>query len=196
MTFLSVTALMGLAVLLMATALFLASHFRRKQAPPPGESNTWDNAAVQKFFAEIAADEKLFGIERPEQAVDEARKAGRLREIEALLASSDYKALTEEQQEMRIRLLADDSVVRILEDAKEISKENERLIFELRARRTREAEAFMAAQRQREADIVRLHEMERKAAASGYVNKELLAEIEGLKRRMAMSRYLGVRPEE
>jgi hypothetical protein len=38
--------------------------------------------------------------------------------------------------------------------------------------------------------------VERKVAASGYVNKELLAEIEGLKRRMAMLRYLGVRPEE
>jgi hypothetical protein len=92
MTFLSDTALTGLAVVLMAAALFLASHLRRRQAPPPAQSNTWDNAKVQRFFAEIAADEKLFGIERPEQAVDEARKAGRLGEVEAMLASSDYKA--------------------------------------------------------------------------------------------------------
>jgi hypothetical protein len=196
MTSLSVTALTGLAVLLMAAALFLASRFRRNTKPPPEEPKTWDNTAVQKFFAEIAADEKLFGIERPEKAIDDARVAGRLREIEALLASSDYKALTEEQQEMRIRLLADDSVVRLLEDAKEISDENERIIFELRARRQREAAAFVEAQRQRDADIARLREMERKAQADGYVNKELLAEIDGLKRRMAMAKYLGVKRDE
>jgi hypothetical protein len=187
-------ALTGFAILLMATALFLVSHFRRKQTPPP-DTGAWDNAAVQKFFAEIAADEKLFGIDRPQKPVDDKRKGERLREIEMLLASSEYKALSEEQQEMRVRLLADDSVVRLLADAKEISKRNELLIFELRARRQREADAFVDAQRKRDSEIARLREMERKAKADGYVNQELLAEIEGLKRRMAMSKYMSVKQD-
>jgi hypothetical protein len=196
MTSLSVTTLTAVAMLLMAVVLFLATRFRRKKNAPPGEPKTWDSAAVQKFFAEVAADEKLFGVKRPERAVDDARKSGQLREIEALLASSEYKALTEEQQEMRVKLLADDSVVRLLDDAKSLSKENERLIFELRARREKEAGEFVEAQRKRDADIARLREMERKAAAGGNGDKALLAEIEGLKRRMAMARYFGVKQDD
>jgi hypothetical protein len=196
MTSLSDTALMAIAMLLMVVALFLATRLRRKKRIPPPEPKTLNSSAVQQFFAEVAADEKLFGIEHKEPKADKLQKAERLRAIEALVASPAYLSLTDEQREVQVKLLADESVVRLVQDTLTLSKENERIIDELRVRRKQEALAFLEAQRQRDADIARLHELERKAQANGYQDTALIADIEKLKRRMATSRYMAVEQTE
>jgi hypothetical protein len=195
MTSLSTASIIVIGALLLALVLFLAMRGRKKTRLGPDDPKTWDNRAVQKFFAEVAADEKIFGIEHKDPAAVRARKAEQLREIETLLNSSAYLSLTEEQQEMQVRLLADESVVRLMDDANIRSQENDRLILELRARRQREAEAFLAAQKERDTDIARLRDMERRSSALGNGDKALLADIESLKRKMVMSRYLASRPK-
>ena len=169
-------------------ALFVAIFFlwrarSKARSPSASDQAEWDNAAVQKFFAEVAADEKLFGIVKKDNVETAARKAEQLQAIEKLLASSEYLSLTEEQQEMRVKLLADESVVHFVEETKTHSQENERIIFELHARREEEARASEHAQA-READLRRLSEMEQRAKAGGNKDPVLLNDIQGLRQRL------------
>ena len=196
MTSLSTTSIIVIGALLLALVLFLSTRGRKKTRLAVDDPKTWDNRAVQKFFAEVAADEKIFGIEHKDSEAARVRKGEQLREIEALLNSSAYLSLTDEQQEMQVKLLADESVVRLMDDANIRSKENEQLILELRARRQREAEAFLAAQNERDADIARLRDLERRSGALGNGDAALLADIEALKRKMVMSRYMASRPQD
>lgn len=179
-------ALIGLGALLVVGALVWLTRIKAR-SPRAARQPDWDNAAVQKFFAEVAADEKLFGIVKKDSAQTEARKAEQLQAIEKLLASSEYLSLTEEQQEMRVKLLADESVVHFVEETVAHSQENERLIVELHARREEEARASVNSQA-READLRRLSEMEQRARAGGNKDPVLLNDIQGLRQRLSATK--------
>ena len=175
-SFIGLGALLVIFVMVWLTRRNMNSHSARRQPAS-------DNAAVQKFFAEVAADEKLFGIVKKDSAQTEARKAEQLQAVEKLLASSEYLSLTEEQQEMRVKLLADESVVHFVEETVAHSQENERLIVELHARREEEARASENSH-VREADLRRLSEMEQRAKAGGNKDPVLLNDIRGLRQRL------------
>lgn len=84
---------------------------------------------------------------------------------------------------MRVKLLADESVVRFVEGTKTHSQANERIIFELHARREEEAKASGNSQA-READLRRLSEMEQRAKAGGNKDPVLRNHIQGLRQRL------------
>ncbi|MCE9641677.1 MAG: hypothetical protein K8S22_16290 [Betaproteobacteria bacterium] len=145
-----------------------------------------DDPAFQKAMAEFDADVKALGIDREIEALA-TRTARQTRAMDDLRVSADFKSMSREQQEVRLKKFVDEWMAHSKAEIELQSESTARRIVELRDRREREARTNV----QREADIERLHDMERRAQAGGYTDEPLLAEIQALQLRLNAAKHSG-----
>ena len=98
----------------------------------------WNAPEVQKMVADLAADEKLLGIDKENEEAVKAIMVEQDRAWQQLVASEDFKSMTKEQQEVRAKQFAGEWMPRFAADAKARSQDIASRVLELRKRRERE----------------------------------------------------------